>query len=122
MTMVVELYDALCKAGVDTILARAAAEAVFGPEDRAMLATKADVTELRAATKADIAGLRAEFTELRAEFTGLRTEFTGLRKEFTELRYATRTDAAELKADLTRWNAGLLVAMTAIFAGIVKLL
>ena len=81
--MVVEVYDALRRVGVEDDMARAAAKAVIGADDRASLATKADLAELRSATRADI---------------------------------------SELKADLIKWNAGLLVAMTAIFAGIVKLL
>jgi hypothetical protein len=44
--MVVELYDALRKAGVDDELARAAARAVLGVEGREHLATKADLATL----------------------------------------------------------------------------
>lgn len=81
--MVVEFYDALRKAGVDADLAKAAASAVLGAEERATFATKGDLVELRSALTVDM---------------------------------------AEMKADLIKWNAGLLVAMTAIFAGIVKFL
>jgi hypothetical protein len=42
--------------------------------------------------------------------------------DLAELRLATKADLAELKAELIKINAGLLVAMTAIFAAIVKLL
>ena len=62
-----ELYDALRKAGVDDDVARAAARAVISVEDRAHLATRADLGELRAefaefrlATRADLAGLKAD--------------------------------------------------------------
>ena len=34
---------------------------------------------------------------------------------------ATKTDLAELKADLIKWNVGALAVLTAIFAAIVKL-
>ena len=43
-TMVVELYEALTKAGVDEESAKAAAKAVLDTE---VLATKADVAEIR---------------------------------------------------------------------------
>lgn len=73
--MVTEIYDALKKVGVDEDLARAAAKAVLGAEEKEQLATKA---------------------ELRAEL-------------------------AELKAELIKWNVGAMMALSAIFAAIVKL-
>lgn len=88
--MVVEVYDALRNAGVADDMARAAAKAVIGVEDRALLATKADLSEMKLATKADLSDMKAALSDMKAE--------------------------------LIKWNAGLLVAMTAIFAGIVKLL
>jgi hypothetical protein len=47
--MVLELYEALKKAGVDDAVAREAARAVLGVEAREQLMTKADGAELRAA-------------------------------------------------------------------------
>jgi hypothetical protein len=99
--LVAELYDALRKAGVDDDLARAAAKAVIGGEARDQLATKADVAEL----KADVAELRL-----------------ATKADVTELRLATKADLAELEARVIKWNVGTLVAMTGIFAAIVKLL
>jgi hypothetical protein len=46
--MVVELYDALRKAGVDEQLAKDAARAVLAADARTDLATKADLAELKA--------------------------------------------------------------------------
>ena len=46
-TLIVELYDALKKAGVNDELARAAARAVVGVEEKGMLATKGDLAELK---------------------------------------------------------------------------
>jgi hypothetical protein len=46
--MVVELYDALRRAGVGEELARDAARAVMGTESRNDLATKADLSDLKA--------------------------------------------------------------------------
>ena len=45
-TIVVEIYDALRKAGADEESARAAAQAVLGAEERQQLATKADIEAL----------------------------------------------------------------------------
>jgi hypothetical protein len=46
--------------------------------------------------------------------------------DLEQLRLATKADLAELKADIIKWMAGLvigsMVAMTGIFAAIVKLL
>ncbi len=65
--MVTEIYDALKKAGVDEDLARAAAKAVVGAEEKDKLATKADLAELKLATLADITELRREMALLKAE-------------------------------------------------------
>jgi len=66
-TWVVELYEALRKAGVDEAPARNAASAVLPADSLDDLATKhdvlaltADISELRLATKADISELKAE--------------------------------------------------------------
>lgn len=53
----------LKKAGVDEDTARAAAKAVIGAEEKEQLATKADVHELRLATQADLALLKAELIQ-----------------------------------------------------------
>ena len=58
--IIIELYDALKAAGVDEDKAKAASAAVVGAESRSDLATKADINELRLATKADLANLKAE--------------------------------------------------------------
>ena len=65
------------------------------------LATKSDVADARAATKAEFGGLRAEFGGLRTEFADLRTEFSGLRGEFVDLRTEMRRDFAT--KDELRW-------------------
>jgi hypothetical protein len=88
-TLVVEIYEALRKAGVEEDLARAAARAVIGAEEKEKLATKADLENLRLTIKADIAGLKAEIQAM-------------LNRQLQVM-------------------AGLMVAMTGIFAAIVKL-
>lgn len=74
--IVVEVYQALKKLGLDDELATAAAKAVIGTEHREDVVTR---------------------SILRAELAGLKTE-------------------------LIQWTVATLLAMTAIFAGIVKLL
>ena len=101
-TMLKEIYDALKEAGASEEKASAAAIAVaahsLDREHLATLATKADLEQLRLVTKADL----------------------------EQLRLANKADLAELKADIIKWMAGLvigsMVAMTGIFAAIVKLL
>ena len=41
--------------------------------------------------------------------------------DLAELKTATKGNLAELKAELIKWNVGTLLAMTTIFAAIVKL-
>ena len=82
--------------------------------DHADLATKADLAELenrlRAATRADIAELRADTQGDLAELESrLRT---AIQADIAELRSATQTDIAGLRAELgtVRWAVGLIAA------------
>ena len=59
-TMVVELYDALRKAGVDEPTAKAAAEAVLGVRQGAELVTTPIL-------RAELEGIRREMSELKAD-------------------------------------------------------
>lgn len=59
-TMVTELYDALRKAGVDEPLAKAAARAVLAADVTTELATKADLAQLKAEFRVDLADLKSE--------------------------------------------------------------
>ncbi len=63
-TIVVEIYEALKKAGVEEDLARSAARAVIGAEEKEKLATKADLAELKAELKVDIAAVRTEIERM----------------------------------------------------------
>ena len=58
-TLVVEIYEALKKAGVEEELARSAAKAVISAEEKEKLASRADLraelAELKAELKVDIA-------------------------------------------------------------------
>ena len=63
-TLVVEIYEALRKAGIEEDLARSAARAVIGAEEKEKLATKADLAELKAELKVDIANVRTEIERM----------------------------------------------------------
>jgi hypothetical protein len=88
--------EALKTSGVPDAQAKAQAEALADAlrQGDLDLATKADIAELRMSTQADIA----------------------------ELRMSTKVEIADLKAELIKWNVGTLIAMTGLFAAIVKLL
>ena len=127
-------------AGIERRQAEAIAEGMrlAAGADRADLATKADLAEHRAATKADLAALetslRAELAEHRtatkAELDALRTE---TKAELAEHRTATKADLAAVRADLyreigalrseMRWmfgfQAAIILAMAAKLFGIV---
>jgi hypothetical protein len=63
-TLVVEIYETLKKAGIEEDLARSAARAVIGAEEKEKLATKADLAELKAELKVDIANVRTEIERM----------------------------------------------------------
>lgn len=69
------LYDALKQAGIEDKVAREAAESVLTIQDRESLATKADLHELRLATAAELAELKAD---LRSDFNRLLLTLIGL--------------------------------------------
>ena len=86
------LYRALVDAGANEDLAKEAVEnVVYAPE----AATRSDIAELRAANKADLAehreATRSDIAELRA----------ATRADLAEHREATKSDIAELRGDFT---------------------
>lgn len=85
--------DRLRKGGLDEALARTHAEAMHEAL-RESVATKSDLAELRNATKSDLA----------------------------ELRLAIKADLHAMRADIIQWTVGAMIAMTAVFGVIVKLL
>ena len=82
-----EVYDAFRTAGVSDEQATAAARAIPPRDD---LATKNDISELRAELKGDIAELR---TELKGDIAELRAETIGGMKDL-ELRITRKFFAA----------------------------
>jgi len=67
-------------------------------DDLVNLATKADLTELRLATKADILGTKADIADLKL---------------------STRADIADAKADLVKWMFGAIGFQTILVLGAV---
>jgi hypothetical protein len=105
--MVLEMYAALRKAGVDEDIAGDAARSVMGIEMKGDLATKSDLLLLR--------------SELRSEMSELRSEMSGLRSEVSEIRLQVKADISELKAEIIKWNVGAMAILTAIVAAISRL-
>ena len=96
----------------------------------ANLATKADVARvgadveaLRQETKADIARVEAGVEALRQE---TKADIARVEAGVEALRQETKADIAALKADLIKWMFGVvfggMVAMTGLFAAIVRLM
>lgn len=91
-TLVVEIYEALKKAGVEEELARSAAKAVISAEEKEKLATKAD--------------LRAELAELKAE---LKVDIANV-----------RTEIERMGRVVIMWNVGTVIAMASIVFAIMR--
>jgi hypothetical protein len=106
--MVEELYEALRLAGVQDGAAKTAARAVLGADARHDLATKTDVADLR-----------ADVADLKADLAGLRIATKG---DLAEVRALMKADLLDMKADLLKWHVGTLLAITAIYGGLVSLL
>ncbi len=91
-TLVVEIYEALKKAGVEEELARSAAKAVISAEEKEKLATKAD--------------LRAELAELKTE---LKTDIANV-----------RTEIERMGRVIVMWNVGTLITVASIVFAIMR--
>jgi hypothetical protein len=98
-TLVVEIYEALKKAGVEEDLARSAARAVIGAGEKEQLVTKADLL----ATKAD---LRAELASLQTE---LKTDIGSV-----------RTEIERMGRVVIMWNVGALLAVAGFVYTIIR--
>jgi hypothetical protein len=70
--------------------------------------------------------LAAGIDEGRAKSAAMRVvaheDLLEFRADLRELRQAIKTDLAEQKAELLKWHVGTLVAITAIYGGLVTLL
>ena len=97
----------LTNAGVSEEVAEILAEehaSRFVPAD---VATKADVAEVGAATRSDIAEAKADIAEIKAEVAATKAEFALAVAELKELIVATQRSTL-------RWMFGMLLAFTGI--------
>jgi methylmalonyl-CoA mutase cobalamin-binding subunit len=91
-TLVVEIYEALKKAGVEEELARSAAKAVISAEEKEKLATKADL-------RAELASLQAEF---KVDIASVRTEIERMGRV------------------VIMWNVGTVIAIASVVFAIMR--
>lgn len=82
---------------------------------REIFATKADIAELKAEVKTDIAKVRTEVAELRAE---VKADIGELKTEVAELRAEVKTDIAELETRIVKWMVGTQLGGIAAFAAV----
>ena len=91
-------------AGVADAQAEAIVTKMAGAFDDAV-ATKADIAGVKvdiSEVKADIAGVKVDISEVKADTAGVRTELKSM---------ATKTEIAELKADMLKVAMGVAVAV-----------
>jgi hypothetical protein len=90
--LVIEIYEALKKAGVEEELARSAAKAVISAEEKEKLASRAD--------------LRAELAELKAS---LQVDIASV-----------RTEIERMGRVVIMWNVGTIIAMASVVFAIMR--
>jgi hypothetical protein len=90
--LVVEIYEALKKAGVEEELARSAAKAVISAEEKEKLASRADL-------RAELASLQAE---LKVDIASVRTEIERMGRV------------------VIMWNVGTVIAMASVVFAIMR--
>ena len=116
MSLIVsEVYDALIEAGTSEAKAKAAAGAIPLAEH---LATKEDVTEVKAALKTEIAEVKAE---LKTGIAEVRTEIAEVKAELKTDIATVRTEIAEVKADIAGLETRLYRQLWLMAVGIVGL-
>ena len=119
MSLIVsEVYDALIEAGTSEAKAKAAAGAIPLAEH---LATKEDVTEVKAELKTEIAEVRTEIAEVRTEIAEVRTEIAEVKAELKTDIATVRTEIAEVKADIAGLETRLYRQLWLMAVGIVGL-
>ena len=78
------------------------AAGVADAQAEAIVTTMAGAFDDAVATKADIAGVKVDISEVKADIAGVRTELKSM---------ATKTEIAELKADMLKVAMGVAVAV-----------
>lgn len=102
--------------GMAGAMAAGTAEALAEVMSGSDLATKADITGLRAELKADLTGLRAE---LKADLTGLRTE---LKADIAGLRSELKMDIELLSRDIVIKFGSMMVITVGILLAAIRYL
>ncbi len=110
----------LREAGMPESQAEKIVEAINDAGSTKELVTKSDLDQVRIALKHDIEQVR---TELKHDIEQVRTE---LKHDIEQVRTELKIGNAELRADLIKWIAGFVigavVALTGIFATLMKLM
>ena len=108
---------ALREAGADEPLAEAVV-ATVGEAVSGNVATKADLAEVQAALKAEIAEVKADIAEVKAEF---KTDLAGVKTEIAEVRAELKTDLATLESRLHRQLWVMAAGIVGLTVALVKL-
>ncbi len=99
----------------------AQAEAVVNTMGEALggnVATKADLTEVRAALEADMAVMKADLTEVRV---ALEADVAAVKADIEQLRLTTQADLAAVRTEMAEQFAALYKHLWVMAAGIVGL-
>ncbi len=112
----IALYSALTKLGLKYDEAKEAVADVASSKD---VATKIDIIELKAETKADIKDMatKADIAEVKSDITEVKSDITEVKSDITEVK----TDIREIRIELKylRW---LIVIVVSIAVGVIKYL
>ena len=104
----------------------AQAEAVVNTMGEALggnVATKADLTEVRAVLEADVAAVKADLEQLRTETKAdlaavqakLEADIAGVKTDIEQLRSETKADLATMRADMETLRADMAEQFTALY-------
>ncbi len=77
-----------------------------------LAAVKADIEQLRLATKTDIEQLRL----------ATKSDLAEVKADIEQLRLATKADLSQTKVELVKWMVGLLLAQGALMISLLKVL
>ncbi|MDT3723151.1 hypothetical protein [Pseudomonas oryzihabitans] len=110
------LYQALLSIDVAEDKATAVVDALE-IEMQTQLATKADLAQLQAATKADFADIKSDFAKIQAS---TKAEFADIKADFAKLQATTKADFAQNELKLTIRMGVMLSAAVGILLAAMK--
>ncbi len=76
------------------------------------VATKADLTEVRAALEADVAAVKADIEQLRLT---TQADLAAVKADIEQLRSETKADLATMRADMETLRADMAEQFTALY-------